>query len=138
MAVMSTEGPYRLPAHLDLGRIESLLRAKVSEAEEHLWALREDPGYFAEHLAELKDHRQEMLKDVRGDIHPTLRPRKQDTFWARVIGNAVFGAYAELEVYAELHRLAKQLRSLHTKYAASISPAEPLPGEFLGALQPLP
>ncbi|PNY25651.1 Uncharacterized protein TCAP_04410 [Tolypocladium capitatum] len=134
LAVMAAEAPYRLPAHLDLDRIESLLRAKVSAAEDHVWALREDPGYFAEQLAEAKEHRQEMLKDLNGDIHPALRPCKQDTFWARVIGDTVFGAYLELEVYAELLRLAKELQAVHANYATSISPTKDLPDEFLGSL----
>lgn len=134
LAVMAAEAPYRLPAHLDLDRIELLLRAKVSAAEDHLWALREDPGYFAEKLAESKEHRQEMLKDLNGDIHPTLRVSKLGTLWARVIGSTVFGAYCELEVYTELHRLSKELRSVHAKYASSISPTKDLPEELLGAL----
>ncbi|POR38810.1 Uncharacterized protein TPAR_00995 [Tolypocladium paradoxum] len=134
LAVMAAEAPYRLPARLDLDRIESLLRAKVLAAEDHVWALREDPGYFAEQLAETKEHRQEMLKDLNGDIHPALRPGKQGTFWARVVGNTVFEAYFELEVYAELHCLAKELQLVHAKYATSISPTKDLPDEFLGLL----
>ena len=131
---MAAETPYRLPARLDLDRIEALLQAKVSAAEDHVWALREDPSYFAEQLGKIKEHRQEMIKDRNGDVHPTLRPSRHGLFWARIIGTAVFEAYTELEVYAELHRLSKELQTLHAKYASSISPTKPLPEEFQAAL----
>lgn len=58
--------PYRLPAQLDLDRMESLLTARRSTAEDHFWSLREDPSYFCERLFEMKDHRREMLLDLRG------------------------------------------------------------------------
>ncbi|EQB55319.1 hypothetical protein CGLO_04762 [Colletotrichum gloeosporioides Cg-14] len=47
---MAAEAPYRLPARLDLNRIQSLLGAKVAAARDHIWSLREDPGYFSEQL----------------------------------------------------------------------------------------
>ncbi|KAK9239237.1 hypothetical protein V1525DRAFT_56644 [Lipomyces kononenkoae] len=134
LALMAAEAPYRLPAQLDLGRIESLLGARASAAEDHLWALREDPGYFAEQLFEVKENRQEMLKDVNGDVHPALRLGREATFWTRVIGNVVGEAYVDLEVYSELRQQAQDLRTLQTKYDAVISPTEDLPEEYLAAL----
>ncbi|KAL6862573.1 hypothetical protein ACO1O0_002808 [Amphichorda felina] len=120
LTVMAAAAPYRLPAHLDLDRIEALLRASVSAAEDHVWALREDPSYFTEQLGEVKEHCQEMIKDRNGD--------------ARIIGTTIFRAYTELEVYTELHRLSKEHQTLHAKYASSISPTKPLPEEFQAAL----
>ncbi|KAF0329038.1 hypothetical protein GQ607_003706 [Colletotrichum asianum] len=79
LAAMAAEAPYRLPARLDLDRIQSLLGTKVAAARDHIWSLREDPGYFAEQLAEIKEHRQEMIKDINGNAHPTLSRLKQDT-----------------------------------------------------------
>lgn len=131
---MAAAAPYRLPAHLDLDRIEALLRASVSAAEDHVWALREDPSYFTEQLGEVKEHCQEMIKDRNGDVHPTLRPSRHGLFWARIIGTTIFRAYTELEVYTELHRLSKELQTLHAKYTSSISPTKPLPEEFQAAL----
>ncbi|KAI9368491.1 hypothetical protein BJX61DRAFT_550398 [Aspergillus egyptiacus] len=89
LRVMAAEAPYRVPAELDLSRIESLLSARTSAAEDHLWALREDPHYFARTLLDVKEHRQEMLKDLYGNAHPVLSPSRQDVFWARVIGSAL-------------------------------------------------
>ncbi|XP_044724835.1 C2H2 and C2HC zinc finger [Hirsutella rhossiliensis] len=134
LAVMAAEAPYRVPAQLDLGRIEALLRAKTSAAEDHLWALREDPGYFAERLLQVREHRQEMLKDVYGDAHPVFSFGRQSVFWTRVVSNMVLDAHLELEVYSNLCQQAQNLQALQAKHAAAISPMQDLPEEFLAAL----
>jgi hypothetical protein len=42
------EAPYRVTALLDIGSLRALVLAHRNEAEDHIWLLREDPGYFAE------------------------------------------------------------------------------------------
>ncbi|EQL04262.1 hypothetical protein OCS_00012 [Ophiocordyceps sinensis CO18] len=134
LAVMAAEAPYRVPAQLDLGRIEALLRAKLSAAEDHLWSLREDPGYFAERLLEIQEHREEMLKDIFGDAHPVFSLGRQDIFWARVVSSMMCEAHLELEVYSDLCQQAQVLQELHAKHAVAITSEHDLPEEFLAAL----
>ncbi|RYP74766.1 hypothetical protein DL769_003940 [Monosporascus sp. CRB-8-3] len=134
LAVMAAEAPYRLPARLDLSRIESVLGARVSAAEDHLWAVREDPAYFLEQLIESKEHRQELIKDTRGDEHPVLRTVHQKVFWARVCGTVAFESYLQIEVFSELYRQAQGLRLLQIKYATAISPTKDLPEELMNAI----
>lgn len=74
LAVMAAEAPYRSPADMDLARLESLISAKKDAAGDHIWALREDPGYYADALLENKEHCLEMLKDTKGKPHPILLP----------------------------------------------------------------
>lgn len=50
------EAPYRVPQMLDLDRIKNLVSARRSAAEDHLWLLREDPGYFLDSLKDWKEH----------------------------------------------------------------------------------
>ena len=50
------EAPYRVPQELDLERIKSLVSARRSAAEDHLWLLRDDPNYFLETLKDWKEH----------------------------------------------------------------------------------
>ncbi|KAH8669437.1 hypothetical protein BGZ61DRAFT_509468 [Ilyonectria robusta] len=50
LAAMAAAAPYRVPAKFELEKVESLLAAKIQAAEDHLWALREDPHYFYQHL----------------------------------------------------------------------------------------
>lgn len=134
LVVMTEEAPYRLPAKLDLGKIESLLAARASAAEDRLWSLREDPGYFAEQVVEAKEHRLEMLKDSMGDTHPTVKKSGEHILWQRVIASALTTAHFELEVFSELHRQSQVLRALETKHRLAISPSSDLPKEYLGAL----
>ncbi|KAI1659783.1 hypothetical protein F4813DRAFT_401361 [Daldinia decipiens] len=124
LAVMAAEMPYRLPSKLDLGRIESVLGARVSAAEDYLWAIREDPAYFLEQLLKIKEHRQELLKDTFGDKNPIFEKAHQKVFWARVYGR----------IFSDLYQQAQTLRLLQIKYAAVISPAKDLPGELMSAI----
>jgi hypothetical protein len=134
MAVMALEAPYRVPARLDFARIEALLGAKVASADDHIWQLREDPGYFIEQLHEIMEHRQEMLHDTNGQAHPVRGSRFQNVFWTRVLSELVVNAYFELETSVELHKQAVQLLYLHSKHEHVISPKADLPKEFLTAL----
>lgn len=134
LAVLAEEAPYRPPAELDFGKVHSLLAARTSRAEDHIWALREDPAYLAEQLYELKEHRQEMIKDVSGNLHPTLRPPRENLLWARIIGSLNVGAITQLEMFTELRDQAKYLSQLQQKFAKDISPQEPLPEPYLNAI----
>lgn len=134
LGVMAAEAPYRVPAKLDLSRVESLLTARASAAEDHLWALREDPEYFSRVILEAKDHRQEMLKDTAGGSHPVFRHGQQDIIWSRIICRVVSKAYLEVEMFSELSIQARNLVLLEKKYAGQITPSEDLPEEYQSAL----
>ncbi|RSL64592.1 hypothetical protein CEP53_003994 [Fusarium sp. AF-6] len=134
LAVMAAEAPYRLPEWLNLERVESLLEAKKSAAEDHVWALREDPAYFAHEFLEVKDHRQGMLKDTQGRSHPVTNKLREHLLWARVTGTMLTDAYISLETFTELHRQAQHVRDLQKKYKAEISPKKDLPEEYMVAL----
>jgi len=130
----AAETPYRLPARIDFGRMELLLEAGVSAARDHICALREDPDYFARCIGDRSAHRQEMLKDTKGDLHPALCLDGGALVKARVIVNLVSEAYCNLEFFSELCRQAKELRLLHNQHALHVSPTEDLPSDFLDRL----
>ncbi|RAH82836.1 hypothetical protein BO86DRAFT_310613 [Aspergillus japonicus CBS 114.51] len=134
LRLMAAEAPYRVPAQLDLSRIESLLAARASAAEDHLWALREDPEYFASAVLDLKEHRHGMLKDLQGRDHPHLSHSQKTVFWGRILAPVVGNAYVNVETFAQLSQQARALVSLQNQYAAQISPSQDLPEEFLTAL----
>ena len=66
LAASVAEAPYRVPAELNLQLLESIIQAKLSDAEDHVWALREYPGYFASIMEENRDHKPEMMVDTNG------------------------------------------------------------------------
>ena len=134
MVVMASEAPYRPPAFLDLIRLESLISARLFAAQDHIWALREDPTYFTDLVLETKDHRQEMMKDTNGKSHPVTQLSREDIFWQRIISNVLATAHMALEVWTELHNQVQNLCMLQIKHATSIKPTEDLPEEYLDAI----
>lgn len=134
LAVMAAEAPYRVPQRLDLARVRSLLEARASAAEDHLWALREDPSYFAECLLDCKEHRQEMLQDIYKNAHPATSKTRRGTLWARIIGNTIVESYLRLELFSELSRQVEELQSLQSKYEGKLSPLKNLPDNYMKAL----
>lgn len=133
LAIMAAEAPYRVPAKLDFDRLVSLLSARASAAEDHMWALREDPGYFSERVYEMKEHDPEIIKDARG--HTPFDDRKESqTFWERVVSTLLFEAYKHYEMYSQLHQDARQLQALQQKYASQIHPEHDLPEEYQRAM----
>lgn len=64
LSTISQEAPYRLPAQLDLERLKGIFAAKRSAAGDHLWAMREDPGYFAEEIKDWSEHRNDRVPDT--------------------------------------------------------------------------
>lgn len=127
LAVVMAEAPYRIPAELDLEHIEALLSARRSAAEDHLWSLREDPGYFSDYHQERAEHRKEMIKDAFGKAHPDLDKTRRDIFWARVSDNVLFDAYYELEIFADLEKQAQELRVTSDALGRHINLGRPAP-----------
>lgn len=87
------EAPYRVPDLFDVSRLQSFVSAKRSEAEDHIWSLREDPSYFKDTVLELSEHRQEKILSTNDKPDPILR---RDVFWDRVIGSVIVRAYVDL------------------------------------------
>ncbi|KAK3669234.1 hypothetical protein LTR78_010888 [Recurvomyces mirabilis] len=134
LAVMAAEAPYRVPAEFDLARLQSLFAARVSAAEDHIWSMREDPSYYAEHLTEASEHRTERLRDSAGKAHPFFSVASNEPFWAYVISDVTGNAHVLLEVFQELYLQVIALGELHTKYAKDLRVDQDLPQEYLHAL----
>lgn len=100
-------------------------------AEDHIWSLREDPGYFADVVLDMKEHRQEILLDTFGQKHPVVRPHPSKRSWERVLGNLVTDAYFPLLIRNGLLSQITHLQSLNGKYAGKVNPDEDLPSELL-------
>ncbi|KAK4149725.1 hypothetical protein C8A00DRAFT_18626 [Chaetomidium leptoderma] len=62
--------PYRAPGDtVDLQKMLDQAKAALEEAQEHVWALREDPSYFATAVTDWKDHSVALFKDFLGRHH---------------------------------------------------------------------
>ena len=134
LAVMAAEAPYRLPSSLDISRIASLLSAATADKEDHIWSLREDPGYFRQCVYEASQHCLELMNDTRGRKHPIFQPHREDIFWQRVTGHIVSNSYLGLELFSELWQQAQRLQDLQSKHSRHISLDRDLPEEYCDAL----
>lgn len=111
------ESHYRVPTLSDIDRLQALVFACKYEAEDHIWMLHEDPGYFAEIVTENKEHRPELLPGVCcGRIHKTGDP---DALWARTLRDSVANGYIDLfvwnQIYEHISDVAR-LAKLHTQH----------------------
>lgn len=133
LATVRAEAPYRLPASLDPTRLQGIIAAERSAAEDHIWSLREEPGYFAGVVLDMKEHRLELVPDTGGRRHPLLKRHTEKRFWDRVLGNVVSDAYFLLVAWDEVHRQIVNLQSLMEKYSNKITPENDLPEDLLRA-----
>ncbi|KAI5275927.1 hypothetical protein E4T47_01103 [Aureobasidium subglaciale] len=93
VTTMAEIAPYRLPQKLDMQRLRQLISARRDEAEEHVWALREDPGYFAQTMREWSEHSPLIIPDKFKRPHEMVGG---PAFWDKVATSIVFHAYSTL------------------------------------------
>lgn len=134
LAVMAQELPYCLPSTLSMSRIASLLSAATISAQDHVWSLREDPGYFHQAVLEQREHRQELVIDTLGKKHPIFQPHREDVFWQRIISEVISNSHIRLEYFSELLRQAQQLREMQVAVNPQLSPDKKPPEGYLDAL----
>ena len=135
LATMAAEAPYRRPAAIDLTRIASLLAAKRDQAADHLWSLREDPGYYETHMTNCKEHRIEMVLCPNGSRHPILESGKEDVLWARVITDHICNAYTQLAIFDDLQNQAVALEEMWKQYKGVNSESPDFRKSFTAAAQ---
>lgn len=95
LEALSMEAPYRAPAHLDFQRLQAIMSANLLSTTDHIWALREDPAYFASHFGDYSEHSLEALPDVTSKNDPSMNnPR----FWKGMLSKMASSAYALLSI----------------------------------------
>jgi hypothetical protein len=130
LSSVAAEASYRLPAKLDTHRLVLLVEAKRAAAEDHVWDLREDPGYFASVAVDQAQHRQESLLDTRGQRHPH---HDDEVFWNRVIRSVPIEAYMSFLSWDLLYNYAVRLDDAFQS-AGPLDHDQPLPEKLEAAL----
>jgi hypothetical protein len=134
LATIVAEAPYQRPNSVDFARIASLLTAKHHQIVDHIWSLREDPGYYEAQMSECMEHRRELLVNVHGRQHPFCSAGKERKLWARAIVTQIARAYLQLEIAAKLLPQAKALGNMQTLFANEISTPAEFPREYEAAI----
>ncbi|KAG0043472.1 hypothetical protein BGZ83_011356 [Gryganskiella cystojenkinii] len=120
--------PYRLPARLDLSRLYDLVAARKSAAVDHVWAIREDPGYFMDMIMEEKDHIPENIRDQYGRPHSLMSSKD---LWNRIDKKPVGEAYHNLNIWTDIEAKLRKTMTLQEKYKSVIKPVYQLPVDLL-------
>ncbi|KAI0105998.1 hypothetical protein F4814DRAFT_81233 [Daldinia grandis] len=112
---------YHVPAKFDIRRLQSLIGAKLSQVQDTLRALREDPGFFASSLLELYQHRPEHILDVNGNIHPILATEDgREGVLASTVHSMLSYYVPAVETWGYVYELVNRLASLKEELFDSI------------------
>ena len=131
VAAVVAETPYQVPKQFDFSGIRSLVIAKRAEAEDHIWSLREDPGYFQDAVSEWGEHRWENLLDLNGKRHPDLN---KAVFWENVLDCVVTDAYSNLVMWDLAEKELSYIVKLREQYGSRINPNQRMPADYEIAL----
>ncbi|OTA64664.1 hypothetical protein K449DRAFT_459083 [Hypoxylon sp. EC38] len=115
---------YKEQGDADFGRVVTLVKAELSRAEDHLLALREDPGYFVASMKDRYEHMHERLLDNNDEPHPTSLNGQADVFSGEVIRFQVVEAVEHVS----------RLRELIGADSPAFSPDRDLPSKLTDAL----
>lgn len=61
VAQATAQSPYRVLVQFNFPRLQSLVSAKRTDAEDHIYALREDPGYFFDTVKDYSENQPEHI-----------------------------------------------------------------------------
>ena len=82
--------PYRNRGMLDFTRLREYLGGLYTDARDHIWALREDPLYFAETFLDNANHSNTMIPDSEGRLNPSVDTAQHIVLQAREIVSDVY------------------------------------------------
>jgi hypothetical protein len=133
---LNLEARYGMPAHLDLDLLEALISGQRTDREDHIWAMRENPRYFAERMTNALNHcRLAMLDAVTSAPHPHFLEDGAPKLFRDVAQDEISESYVEFFLFDNLLRLVKKLRSTCDKHRAEFRPGNSLPDEVMEAFQ---
>ncbi|KAI4916953.1 hypothetical protein J4E90_003458 [Alternaria incomplexa] len=105
----------------------------VEKCEDHAWALREDPAYFAEYVQDHAEHRHENILNEAGE--PSKRLGTSE-FYSLVLRETLNKAYAGLVFWDQLYRLSSEVEVLHT-LALQVEASEELVKRYADSVEML-
>ncbi|KAJ3726432.1 hypothetical protein DFJ43DRAFT_1002169 [Lentinula guzmanii] len=127
IAAYATGTTYRAPLRFDVKYLKRLAEAKVDQAQDHLWSLREDPSYFRDVALEYSEHRLEHLLTKEGVRHPNLNTA---WLWDQIFLGLIGNAYTSLLQWQLIKQQLDQVERLRTKYVSQITNQKALPSEY--------
>ncbi|KAF1985439.1 hypothetical protein K402DRAFT_334493, partial [Aulographum hederae CBS 113979] len=134
MLSKAIEAPYRVPAQMDLDRLEGMVAAKLSAAKDHFWSLREDPGYFAETLLQWREHRTPTTVTPEDpDIPWRGNPEQEAISWDVCLRNVVATALDRVNEWTPVLDQIRALQRRQEQHKGAIAYEKDLPEELAWA-----
>lgn len=127
IVALSEGRQYQVPHAMDFDALRDLVEAKRGDCEDHIWALREDPGYLLETAISRCDHRQESVLDRKWEEHPFKCTR---ILWDRILTNLVQETSQYLMSWTLTADYIERIAKLHEKHANRLAIDKPLPAEL--------
>lgn len=122
ITALAAEAPYRLPQKLDLKRLLTIVSARREQAEDHVWALREEPSYFVQEMENWSAHAASRILNKFKKPHNCVGT---PAFWGSVNFEMITNAYTSLIMWDNVYLLLRQLcASQH--YGRSLNPSKRL------------
>jgi len=94
LPALALEAPYSGPCQLDVDRLQAMVSIKRSAAEDHLWLLREDPGYFLDALRDAMEH----------GLTFNHKSEHAEHAWKHVAGKMISDAFCSFYCWQELQQ----------------------------------
>ncbi|CAD6586423.1 MAG: hypothetical protein ASARMPREDX12_002366 [Alectoria sarmentosa] len=135
MMEANTEAAYQVPQQFAVERLRRLAAAKRDEAEDELWAIREDPAYFQEMLQDRYQENCELArKACPGDTTRSVHLKMEMHSLQEACRNVIEDVYKCVVIWDVLLTDLEGLERLKTRFEAVISATSPLPDEYHEAL----
>ncbi|KAL8893943.1 MAG: hypothetical protein Q9192_004767 [Flavoplaca navasiana] len=130
-AIRVLEDPYHAPDAFDFRRTRALVDAKSREAQDILFLLREDPGFFREMILEACTDTNEALVTHKFEpsYHSLTKEARHDA-----VALALTRLYQQASLWEIICRLFDDVIAKHKSLGDSIQPGELLPPPFMEAI----
>jgi hypothetical protein len=125
------EAQYRLPFNLDLTILIEVISSQKVLAENHVWSLREDPGYYLHFFEQFYDHRAEHVPLAKS-LGRVLSP--DDIGRGAMTGGTedlILSFILDLEFWSSLERYIRELADLERESRDTIVLQNDLPEKLL-------
>jgi hypothetical protein len=125
------EANYKLPGLLNLVHLKDMISARCSAAEDHIWALGEDPSYFETNVHAFRDHQQGLVS-YEG-LSETLNSYPSATpIWESALNQMLHTSAAIHEYWTWLSELVSSLHEAYYTHNLDIMHVMP-PDEYVVA-----
>ncbi|GAB7338033.1 hypothetical protein MBLNU457_4402t1 [Dothideomycetes sp. NU457] len=120
---LAVQAPYSLPQNIQLDRLSDLANSRFDFASDHVWTLRENPGYFAESLLDWGEHLNAHIRDEAGRPSPLLDDPKCYSWHATAM---IIDAYGSALSWAKVVNILQMLTKTHENWRPQLDPTKPL------------